>query len=69
LDVFKIAIHFHRWVAVASQAMEGRHTNSLMKDVGKNAAATRAAKGIGREMARKAVATRLANKERQAQNA
>ena len=49
--------------------MEGRHTNSLMKDAGKNAAATRAAKGIGREMARKAVATRLANKERQAQNA
>jgi hypothetical protein len=36
-----------------------------MKDAGKKAAATRAAKGIGREMARKAVATRLANKKRE----
>ena len=46
------------------QAMEGKCTNPFMKDAGKKAAATRAAKGIGHEMARKAVATRVANKKR-----
>jgi HNH endonuclease len=39
----------------------GKQTNAYMKDAGAKAAATRAEKGIGREMALKAVATRRAN--------
>jgi hypothetical protein len=43
------------------QTMKGKPTNAFMKDAGKKAAATRATKGIGSEMARKASATRRAN--------
>jgi len=43
------------------QKMKGKRTNAFMKDAGKKAAATRAAKGIGSEMAQKASATRRAN--------
>src|SRR5258705_305517 len=50
------------------QEMKGRRTNAFMKDAGKKAAATRAAKGIGSEMARKANATRRANALKAAQN-
>jgi hypothetical protein len=42
------------------QRVQGRQTTLYMKDAGANAAATRAAKGIGSESARKAVATRRA---------
>ncbi|TYO67086.1 hypothetical protein FXV83_07730 [Bradyrhizobium hipponense] len=43
------------------QEVKGKRINAYMKDAGKKAAATRAAKGIGSEMARKASATRRAN--------
>ena len=43
------------------QKMKGKPTNAFMKDAGKKAAATRAARGIGSEMAQKASATRRAN--------
>ncbi|MBR1147509.1 hypothetical protein [Bradyrhizobium sp. AUGA SZCCT0431] len=43
------------------QEMKGKRTNAFMKDAGKKAAATRAARGIGSEMAKNAVATRRAN--------
>ena len=42
------------------QAARGKQTNTYMKDAGKKAAATRAKKRIGREIAFKAVATRRA---------
>lgn len=40
------------------QATKGKRTNAYMKDAGSKAAQTRAEKGIGREIALKAVATR-----------
>ncbi|MDE5446356.1 hypothetical protein GWG65_34350 [Bradyrhizobium sp. CSA207] len=43
------------------QEVKGKRTNAYMKDAGKKAVATRAAKGIGSETARKASATRRAN--------
>jgi hypothetical protein len=43
------------------QHVRGKQTTLYMKDAGVRAAATRAAKGIGREAALKAVATRKAN--------
>jgi hypothetical protein len=42
------------------EATKGKPTNAFMKDAGRKAAATRAEKGIGRDMALKAVATRRA---------
>ncbi len=42
------------------QAASGKRTNAYMKDAGRKAAATRAMKGMGHEMAVKAVATRRA---------
>jgi hypothetical protein len=42
------------------QGARGKQTNVYMKDAGKKAAATRAKRGIGRDMALKAVATRRA---------
>jgi hypothetical protein len=44
------------------QSAKGKRTNAYMKDAGRKAAATRAQKGIGREMALKAVATRRAHR-------
>jgi len=43
------------------QAARGKRTNAYMKDAGRKAALTRAEKGIGREMALKAGATRRAH--------
>jgi len=43
------------------QIARGKRTNAYMKDAGRKAALTRAEKGIGREMALKAVATRRAH--------
>jgi hypothetical protein len=43
------------------ESVKGKPTNAYMKDAGRKAAATRAAKGIGRDNALKAVATRRAN--------
>jgi hypothetical protein len=40
------------------QTTKGKRTNAYMKDAGRKAAETRAAKGIGRAMALKAVETR-----------
>jgi hypothetical protein len=42
------------------QSIKGKRNNAYMKDAGRKAAATRAQKGIGREMALKAHATRRA---------
>jgi len=42
------------------QGARGKQNNAYMKDAGKKAAATRAKRGIGRDMALKAVATRRA---------
>ena len=42
------------------QTAKGKRTNAYMKDAGRKAAQTRAAKGIGREIALKAHATRRA---------
>jgi hypothetical protein len=42
------------------QQVKGKQNNAYMKDAGRKAAATRARKGIGREAALKAVATRQA---------
>jgi hypothetical protein len=42
------------------QLIKGKQNNAYMKDAGRKAAATRAQKGIGREMALKAHATRRA---------
>jgi hypothetical protein len=42
------------------QKTAGKRTNAYMKDAGRKAAMTRAKKGIGQEMALKAIATRRA---------
>jgi hypothetical protein len=44
------------------QRTEGKRTNAYMKDAGKKAAATRADRGIGREMALKAARTLAARR-------
>jgi hypothetical protein len=46
------------------QRIKGKQTTLFMKDAGIKAAATRAALGIGRENALKAVATRRANQKK-----
>jgi hypothetical protein len=44
------------------QTTKGKRTNAYMKDAGRKAAQTRATKGIGRDMALKAHATRRARR-------
>jgi HNH endonuclease len=59
-DVGLFAIEAVKLQRAYWQAAKGTRTNAYMKDAGRKAAATRAKKGIGRELALKAVATRRA---------